>query len=236
MEPLPKERSDPEPEPAGPDDAAASMEPLPKERSDVVDDVLRPLGIVGASMEPLPKERSDDHDGLRAGRKAGMASMEPLPKERSDGQGIMNPCSWQGASMEPLPKERSDYAGSPWANLDSIASMEPLPKERSDNEARQRTPQGLPRLNGAAPEGAERHSTAWTRARAGTCLNGAAPEGAERQLHDPAEWPDAVVASMEPLPKERSDAEVTQATGSATGTPQWSRSRRSGATRGCTAA
>ncbi len=88
------------------------------------------------------------------------------------------------------------------------------------------------RLNGAAPEGAERRPPRCCGQALCGCLNGAAPEGAERR-RAPAQRPGgAAHASMEPLPKERSDVKPMSARGSPT-LPQWSRSRRSGATRAC---
>ena len=91
------------------------------------------------------------------------------------------------------------------ARVRLAASMEPLPEERSDvapPDAGDGTQTGL---NGAAPGGAERP---------------AAPAGPAVRLH----------ASMEPLPEERSDARNQSPRAVRITGPQWSRSRRSGAT------
>ncbi len=184
MEPLPKERSDQwtltRPGQAGsgslngaaPEGAErrpvlsrpvrqegrASMEPLPKERSDDPQP-RRPLlrAAAQASMEPLPKERSDGLDRRRPRRPGTRASMEPLPKERSDDAHVSRP-----VSLNSLPQwSRSRRSGATLASSgpffrDQYASMEPLPKERSDGSGRSAARRCRHRLNGAAPEGAER--------------------------------------------------------------------------------
>ncbi len=86
------------------------------------------------------------------------------------------------------------------------AAMEPLPKERSDAVTIATAVAHLLRRNGAAPEGAERRDDV--------------VGGAGLAHH----------AAMEPLPKERSDWGVTAEPHVAIKLPQWSRSRRSGAT------
>ncbi len=108
--------------------------------------------------------------------------------------------------------------------------MEPLPKERSDGRSR-RGPAASsgPGRNGAAPEGAERPAWNGPPVTPPECRNGAAPEGAERLDEQGGPLGDDL-AAMEPLPKERSDLRRTAWTGRPTSWPQWSRSRRSGAT------
>ena len=131
--------------------------------------------------------------------------------------------------MEPLPKERSDRCRAQCVTSGYVASMEPLPKERSDAPDPARGPCGHSRLNGAAPEGAERHVLP-RRGYGGSCsLNGAAPEGAERHQ-------DQVVQVGEHIKPQWSHSRRSGATTGNTFkvrggyTPQWSRSRRSGAT------
>ena len=277
MEPLPKERSDENSRKASIVAECASMEPLPKEQSDVRSHSGCELGCL-ASMEPLPKERSDAMSEPISEAPVD-ASMEPLPKERSDVSHCADvPPAWRWpqwsrsrrsgatlfrlclpskpypASMEPLPKERSDRWQSCTRRMERYglngaapegaerrlgasvkhsrfeASMEPLPKERSDAAHAARLLAGDPRLNGAAPEGAERHPSSrlgvcvrrpqWSRSR----RSGATPMTATRSTGRP--W-----ASMEPLPKERSDRLISPFR-TRLDWPQWSRSRRSGATLG----
>ena len=156
-------------------------------------------------MEPLPKERSDvsgDRCSLKCAARLNGAAPEGAERhERAVALGLQ-----PAASMEPLPKERSDAPARVTDGLSATASMEPLPKERSDAVVDADLPAALRRLNGAAPEGAERrHRCAMLVA-------------------------DADVASMEPLPKERSDVTPRCRSRRLRATPQWSRSRRSGAT------
>ena len=108
--------------------------------------------------------------------------------------------------------------------------MEPLPKERSDAAGPRSSVAAVACLNGAAPEGAERHwpfmsakpglwSPQWSRSRRSGATR--RPGAAARR---------GTPASMEPLPKERSDLGDRKARVHAVIGPQWSRSRRSGAT------
>ncbi len=155
-------------------------------------------------MEPLPKERSDSRGWTPRGRRPRWPqwsrSRRSGATSRPEQPGLAHWCL-NGAAPEGA--ERRPV---PAARIGRVghASMEPLPKERSD---------------GSAPMWHGRR--AW-------CLNGAAPEGAERR-GDRLALLERVVASMEPLPKERSDRGLTEMEVSAMG-PQWSRSRRSGAT------
>ena len=257
----------------------ASMEPLPEERSDFrppratghwcrclngaapggaerrVDRALHLAVDVVASMEPLPEERSDTH------LKAVLPEHVDVPQwsryRRSGATSVheLAPGVRVLASMEPLPEERSDANTDPRGNgqLFCLNGAAPGGAERRTQGNRQRN-HGAEGLNGAAPGGAERReASAWPSACALPRLNGAAPGGAERRRGltkvplptTPPQWSRSRrsgatlaghaatalfhVASMEPLPEERSDmgakagAEFRQR-------PQWSRSRRSGAT------
>ena len=183
-------------------------------------------------MEPLPKERSDENAAaLARATSASLNGAAPEGAERPASSAGHPVLGWI-ASMEPLPKERSDVVDDPGRlRAADVASMEPLPKERSDTAAGSRACLSRRSLNGAAPEGAERRGPTitnrltiwrpqWSRSRRSgatlvraaaraarqDCLNGAAPEGAERRRARAVAGADGEAASMEPLPKERSDA------------------------------
>ncbi len=156
------------------------------------------------------------------------ASMEPLPKG-SDAEQVLVVPGLQLASMEPLPKERSDDG----EGQDDAASR-PCLNGAAPEGAERRGPaahstRSRSGLNGAAPEGAERRAASTGRRSAGGCLNGAAPEGAERRSVGPG-------AMSPPWSPQWSRSRRSGATNSTPLTsmscrwPQWSRSRRSGAT------
>ena len=107
-----------------------------------------------ASMEPLPKERSDLDLVRQPASRSGLNGAAPEGAERLDPPHAT--IARNVASMEPLPKERSDVALVDPSARSSSASMEPLPKERSDVPIAVSGSAGRCRLNGAAPEGAER--------------------------------------------------------------------------------
>ena len=109
--------------------------------------------------------------------------------------------------MEPLPKERSDVVELvPQRDRRRAASMEPLPKERSDDDGPYQGRAPADGLNGAAPEGAERPSHQGT----GASMSERRPQWSRSRRSGATVHvlvPDQAVtrASMEPLPKERSD-------------------------------
>ncbi len=184
--------------------------------------------------------------------------MEPLPKERSDIQVTADVLADEeerrnGAAPEGAERpRRSAFARRPRSCRNGAA---PEGAERPAPSRSPRSPE--PRRNGAAPEGAERRIRAlpvmsdqftpqWSRSRRSGATavrsasmvsafagrNGAAPEGAERPVRPVRPRQHArSLAAMEPLPKERSDDAMIPKPGARPRHgPQWSRSRRSGAT------
>ncbi len=253
------------------------MEPLPKERSDGgggQDCTSRHLpqwsrsrrsGATGrgdpARLGPVePQWSRSRRSGATAGAPAVLglqfdASMEPLPKERSDvviqltGYQWMIMPQWSrsrrsGATVprlrglldDAVPQwSRSRRSGATLAVRQcAVARTEGLngaaPEGAERRGRRDRHSVRGPRLNGAAPEGAERRTPVVNGINFGpTRLNGAAPEGAERRGSGSR-------SSCTVTPPQWSRSRRSGATKSArrngrrSTTPQWSRSRRSGAT------
>ncbi len=181
---------------------------------------------------------------------------------RSRRSGATTLPAWRQAHLRRLngaaPEGAERQAGRAGHNRQAggTASMEPLPKERSDATWKRVREAELSSLNGAAPEGAERHAVParFELVRGEASMEPLPKERSDRgdqrgphrvldrasmeplpkersDLQRAAERLDVadLVASMEPLPKERSDGNVDDLMAIA-GWPQWSRSRRSGAT------
>ncbi len=204
------------------------MEPLPKERSDRTTSTVRVMWWVPQWSRSRRSGATPGRDGRLPG--AVRASMEPLPKERSDAkQADVTGLAEQVASMEPLPKERSDAAYrvyNAWPT--SVPQWSRSRRSGATGHHRHGQHPGAG-LNGAAPEGAERLVEEVSVSATPEGLNGAAPEGAERPVRPRQPGTVAIQASMEPLPKERSDIDIRPIVRPSS-MPQWSRSRRSGAT------
>ena len=210
----------------------ASMEPLPKERSDRGSDFAVGEVDVSASMEPLPKERSDA-DGV-TGARARRASPQWSRSRRSGA--TRSECRTYGTGALPQWSRSRRSGATRMRTIDDLRPRRPQ-WSRSRRSGATNGPLCARRevpgcLNGAAPEGAERRALSSARpllAHAG--LNGAAPEGAERHHVTSS----AVAARDQPQwsRSRRSGAtDAGQARGNETTPPQWSRSRRSGATGG----
>ncbi len=230
------------------------MEPLPKERSDLIE-------LTCSVAMRLPQWSRSRRSGATIKRHANLtcqhlASMEPLPKERSDGRtaaeamydsgpqwsrsrrsGATRPVGTQNRVSGVVGPQwsrsrRSGATGSLARTLSGRRRLNGAAPEGAERRRPPRPPDGNRRtagLNGAAPEGAERRIQVSSSSAQWSCLNGAAPEGAER-LEGAREDVRAAAASMEPLPKERSDCAFPESRSRAVVRPQWSRSRRSGAT------
>ena len=253
MEPLPKERSDGRQLAAPPAGRRASMEPLPKERSDravAEAEAFRSARLNGAAPEGAERRLPADaavprctrpqwsrsrRSGATPGRRrssarTSAASMEPLPKERSDAAD----CRSRHATRAPQWSRSRRSGATAWTRRMSSradrASMEPLPKERSDLLAGYGCYRATASLNGAAPEGAERRRGSRTRPPGRWRLNGAAPEGAERRLLTRTE-DEADHACLNGAAPEGAERRLMPERGrGGLDEPQWSRSRRSGAT------
>jgi len=132
--------------------------------------------------------------------------------------------------MEPLPKERVHTVRSSAPSHASSGLNGAAPEGAGSRGGGQWPLRPQHRLNGAAPEGAGSPSP---RPGLGTepgGLNGAAPEGAGSRRSEATPYAD-LIASMEPLPKERVHDQEQVARAAHADMPQWSRSRRSGFTR-----
>ena len=205
-------------------------------------------------MEPLPKERSDVAARIATSRKGNAPQWS-----RSRRSGATLACTQAVVASAAPQWSRSRRSGATLAQrvgpLVSACCLNGAAPEGAERPAATRTSDSSDsRLNGAAPEGAERHHVAtsaagrlmpqWSRSRRSGAtssaaltppprsrgLNGAAPEGAERRPRSQLAVQSGPEASMEPLPKERSDDARHPVVFARSAMPQWSRSRRSGAT------
>ncbi len=222
-------------------------------------DLAAGAGAHLAAMEPLPKERSDEAASHAAacqhGRRNGAAPEGAERRRQQDPP----PVRHGPAAMEPLPKERSDFAGHAananlllpqWsrsrrsgatAGLSSSASGGIMPQwSRSRRSGATTVKASIRTARSISPQWSRsRRSGATDRVPGRLAVGaGAAMEPLPKERSDlPAAERERGargiqrLAAMEPLPKERSDAFLDTRAGLPLLRPQWSRSRRSGATR-----
>ena len=221
-----------DPEAAGERETAARIAPM------VSVDAMRPVDFIVCGSVAVHQS------GARIGKGAGFSDIEmALLAEAgllSDHTTIATTVHELQVLDDDLPEEGYDFrvdliitperaircetakrpAGLDWNSLtpEQIASIPVLKNERRLSIA---TRGG----SGATPTCGVGSRT-WPR-----CLNGAAPEGAERRRVRGVARGVRLYASMEPLPKERSDWWDEHPRLTYSQWPQWSRLRRSGATR-----